>query len=74
MVSFNGKDFPCVSNKHIMRDFIRRCIRERKIRLLYFFDEWDSKGTEENKIPVENICGDILFMTSTHDELCKGEV
>lgn len=44
------------------------CMHERKIRLLYFFDEWDRKGTEENEIPVERINGDILLLTSTHDE------
>lgn len=38
------------------------------IYLLYFFDEWDKKGTEENEIPVEKINGDILLLTSTHDE------
>ena len=68
MVSFNGCDFPYVSNRNVMRDFVRRCVRERNVRLLYFFDEWDRKGTEENEIPIENIKGDILFLTSTHDE------
>lgn len=68
MVSFHNNDFPYVSNAHILRDFIKRCIHERNIRLLYFFDEWDKKGSEKNEIPVENIHGDILFLTSTHDE------
>lgn len=47
---------------------LKRCFREHRIQTLYFFDEWDKKGTEENEIPVENIKGDILFLTSTHDE------
>ena len=68
MVSFNGQDFPYVEKGKPFSDFIKRCIRERKIRLLYFFDEWDRKGTEENEIPVERIKGDILLLTSTHDE------
>ncbi len=38
------------------------------MRLLFFFEEWDRKGTEENEIPVEKINGDILLLTSTHDE------
>ncbi len=68
MVSFNGQDFPYVEKGKLFSDFIRRCIRERNIRLLYFFDEWDRKGTTDNEIPVERINGDILFLTSTHDE------
>ena len=68
MVSYNGKDFQYVSKGNLLSDFLKRCIKERNIRLLYFFDEWDKKGTEENEIPVENINGDILFLTSTNDE------
>jgi hypothetical protein len=68
MVSFNGKDFPYVEKGSLMSDFFRRCLREHKVRLLYFFDEWDRKGSVENEIPVEKINGDILFLTSTHDE------
>lgn len=68
MVSFRGQDFPYVPKGKLFSDFIKRCIREKNIRLLYFFDEWDKKGTEENEIPVEKINGDILFLTSTHDE------
>lgn len=68
MVSFNGKDFPYVPAEHIFSSFMKRCFKEHNIRTLYFFDEWDKKGTEENEIPVENIKGDILFLTSTHDE------
>jgi hypothetical protein len=68
MVSFKGNDFPYVVKGKLMSDFIKRCFRERNIRLLYFFDEWDKKGTEENEIPVEKINGDILFLTSTYDE------
>lgn len=68
MVSFKGKDFPYVAKGNLMGDFIKRCFKEKHIRLLYFFDEWDKKGTEENEIPVEKINGDILFLTSTHDE------
>ena len=68
MVSFRGQDFPYVEKGRLFGDFIKRCLKERNIRLLYFFDEWDRKGTEENEIPVENIRGDILFLTSTHDE------
>jgi len=68
MVSFKGNDFPYIEKGRLMSDFIKRCFREHKVRLLYFFDEWDRKGTEENEIPVEKINGDILFLTSTHDE------
>ena len=68
MVSYKGQDFPYVPAGHIFRDFIRRCIKEKKVRTLYFFEEWDKKGTEQNEIPVEKINGDILFLTSTHDE------
>lgn len=68
MVAFRGKDFPYVKKGKIFSDFLKRCVKEHNVRLLYFFDEWDKKGTEENEIPVENICGDILFLTSTHDE------
>ncbi|MBR1797798.1 MAG: hypothetical protein IJ757_07295 [Clostridiales bacterium] len=68
MVSFEGQDFPYVPKGRLMSDFVRRCFREKNIRLLYFFDEWDKKGTEENEIPVDKINGDILFLTSTHDE------
>ena len=68
MVSFNGRDFPYVEKGSLFSDFLKRCVKERNVRLLYFFDEWDRKGTEENEIPVENIKGDILFLTSTHDE------
>ncbi|MEE0954455.1 MAG: acyl-CoA thioester hydrolase/BAAT C-terminal domain-containing protein [Eubacterium sp.] len=68
MVSYKGQDFPYVPNDHMFSDFIRRCIKERNIRTLYFFDEWDKKGSAENEIPVERIQGDILFLTSTHDE------
>ena len=50
-------------------------MKEKNIRLLYFFDEWDKKGTEENEIPVEKINGDILLLTSTHDNLVpQGEL
>lgn len=68
MVSFKGKDFPYVERGRLFSDFLKRCIKEHNVRLLYFFDEWDKKGTEENEIPVERINGDILFLTSTHDE------
>ena len=68
MVSYKGQDFPYVEKGKLMSDFMKRCIHEKKIRLLYFFDEWDQKGTEENEIPVERINGDILLLTSTHDE------
>ena len=68
MVSFNGRDFPYVEKGSLFSDFLKRCVKERNVRLLYFFDEWDRKGTEENEIPVENIKGDILFLTSTYDE------
>lgn len=68
MVSFHGADFPYVPAEHVFSDFLKRCFREHRIQTLYFFDEWDKKGTEENEIPVENIKGDILFLTSTHDE------
>ena len=68
MVSFKGRDFQYVEKGKLLSDFLKRCLKEHKVRLLYFFDEWDKKGTEENEIPVENINGDILFLTSTHDE------
>ena len=68
MVSFNGKDFPYVEKGRLMSDFFKRCIKEHCVKLLYFFDEWDKKGTEENEIPVDKINGEILFLTSTHDE------
>ena len=68
MVSFNGRDFPYVKKERLFSSFIGRCVREHNIKLLYFFDEWDIKGTSENEIPVERINGDILFLTSTHDE------
>lgn len=68
MVSFNGRDFPYVEKGRLFFSFIRRCVKEHNIKLLYFFDEWDIRGTEENEIPVERINGDILFLTSTHDE------
>lgn len=68
MVSFKGQDFPYVKKEHLLSNFLKRCIRERNMRLLYFFEEWDRKGTEENEIPVEKINGDILLLTSTHDE------
>ena len=68
MVSFKGQDFPYVSKGKLMSDFVKRCFREKNIRLLYFFDEWDKKGTEKNEIPVDKINGDILLLTSTHDE------
>lgn len=68
MVSFNGNDFPYVPKGSLFRDFVRRCIRERNVRLLYFFDEWEKKGSDKNEIPVENINGDILFLTALHDE------
>lgn len=68
MISFKVQDFSYVVKGNLFGDFVRRCIRERNIRLLYFFDEWDRKGTTENEIPVEKINGDILFLTSTNDE------
>ena len=68
MVSYKGQDFPYVKTGKLFSDFLKRCIRERHVRLLYFFDEWDKKGTEENEIPVEKIQGDILLLTSTNDE------
>ena len=68
MVSFKGQDFPYVEKGKLFSDFIKRCLKEHRVRLLYFFDEWDKNGTEENEIPVEKINGDILFLTSTHDE------
>lgn len=68
MCSFYGQDFPYVKNDHVFSDMIRRCLKERKLRLLYFFEEWDKKGDESNEIPVEKINGQILFLTATHDE------
>lgn len=68
MVSWRGEDFPYVKKGKLFSDFLKRCVKEKNIRLLYFFDEWDKKGTEENEIPVEKINGDILLLTSTHDE------
>ena len=68
MVSLDGKDFPYVSNKGVFGAFVKRCLKEHNVRLLYFFDEWEKKGTAEDEIPVENISGDILFLTSTNDE------
>lgn len=49
MVSFNERDFPYVEKGRVLSDFIKRCIKERNVRLLYFFDEWDRKGTEETR-------------------------
>lgn len=68
MVSYKGNDFPYVANNGLFSGFVKRCVRERNIRLLYFFDVWESRGTEENEIPVERINGDILFLTSAHDD------
>lgn len=68
MVSYRGKDFPYVSNAHMFSNFLKRCIKEHHMRVLYFFEEWEKNGTIENEITVEKICGDILFLTSTHDE------
>lgn len=68
MVSLDGKDFPCVPNNGVFGAFVKRCVKEHNVRLLYFFDEWERKGTPENEIPVEKIGGDILFLTSTNDE------
>ena len=68
MVSWRGEDFPYVKKGKLFSDFLKRCMKEKNIRLLYFFAEWDKKGTEENEIPVEKINGDILLLTSTHDE------
>ena len=68
MISLDGKDFPYVPNDGVFRAFLKRCLKEHDLRLLYFFDEWEQKGTAENEIPVENISGDILFLTSTNDE------
>ena len=68
MVSWRGEDFPYVKKGKLFSVFLKRCMKEKNIRLLYFFDEWDKKGTEENEIPVEKINGDILLLTSTHDE------
>ncbi len=68
MVSLEGSDFPYVPNKGIFGSFLKRCLKEHNIRLLYFFDEWEKKGNADNEIPVENISGDILFLTSTNDE------
>lgn len=68
MVSFNGRDFPYVEKGSLFSDFLKRCVKERNVRLLYFFDEWERKGTSENEIPVEKVGGDILFLTSTNDE------
>lgn len=68
MVSFKGSDFPYVEKGRLFSAFLRRCVKEHNIKLLYFFDEWDIKGTSENEIPVERINGDILFLTATHDE------
>ena len=68
MVSLDGKDFPYVPNKGVFGAFVKRCVKEHNVRLQYFFDEWERKGTSENEIPVEKINGDILFLTSTNDE------
>lgn len=68
MVSLDGSDFPYVSNKGVFGAFVRRCLKEHNVRLLYFFDEWEKKGSAENEIPVEKISGDILLLTSTNDE------
>lgn len=68
MVSLDGKDFPYVPNNGVFGAFVKRCLKEHNVRLLYFFDEWERKGTTENEIPVEKIGGDILFLTSTNDE------
>ena len=68
MVSLDVKDFPYVPNKGVFGAFLKRCVKEHNVRLLYFFDEWERKGTSENEIPVEKAGGDILFLTSTNDE------
>ena len=73
MVSLDGKDFPYVPSRGVFGAFVKRCIKEHNVRLLYFFDEWERKGTEENEIPVEKIAGDILFLTSTNDESVPAE-
>ena len=49
MVSFNGRDFPYVEKGSLFSDFLKRCVKERNVRLLYFFDEWDRKGTRKTK-------------------------
>ena len=68
MVKFHEKELPYVSNKGLFVGFCKRCIRERGIKLLYLFDEWESMGSSDNEIPVERINGSILFLTSTHDD------
>lgn len=68
MVSLDGRDFPYVANNGVFGAFLKRCVKEHNVRLLYFFDEWERKGTAKNEIPVEKINGDILLLTSTNDE------
>lgn len=68
MVSLDGSDFPYVPNKGVFGAFVKRCLKEHNIRLMYFFDEWEKRGGADNELPVEKICGDILFLTSSNDE------
>ncbi len=73
MVRWKNKDYPYVPKGHLMSDFVFRCVREKNVRLLYFFDEWERRGDPENEIPVENIHGDILFLTARNDESVPAE-
>lgn len=36
MVSFRGEDFPYVEKGKLFSDFLKRCVKEKNIRLLYF--------------------------------------
>lgn len=68
MAAYHGRDFPYVPNDDMMKLFAKRCIKERKVRLLYLIEEWEKKGCAENEIPVEKINGEILLITASHDE------
>lgn len=68
MVSYHGKDFPYIANKGLFRRFLKRCLHERKLQILYLIDEWEKFGSSENEIPVEHIRGEILLLTAEHDE------
>ena len=50
MVKFHGNGLPYVSNRGLFARFFKRCIRERGIKLLYLFDEWENMGSSENEI------------------------
>lgn len=65
--TWRGKDFPCMIAQLKYGPAIWNLIKEQQFNLAYMYEKPLQNFDEQTAIPVENICGDILFIYAKED-------